>query len=110
LALVDNLPVGYSKLKLNSQSQFIKSKNVCQLQKIYVLRDFLAMKIGLELQNKLLEKAMAEGFDKIWLSVLEANDRAIKFYRKNDFITIGNHDFQIGKESFQFIAMAKNLK
>ena len=110
LALVDDLPVGYSKLKRNSQSQFINSVNVCQLQKIYVLRDFLSMKIGLELQNKLLEQARADCFDKIWLSVLESNDRAINFYKKNDFVTIGNHDFQIGKENFQFIAMAKNLK
>lgn len=109
LALVDDLPVGYSKLKLNSQSQFIKSDNVCQLQKIYVLSDFLSMKIGLELQNRLLEKARKNGFDRIWLSVLEANERAIKFYKKNDFITIGNHGFQIGKENFHFIAMSKSL-
>ena len=110
LALVDDLPVGFAKLKLNSQTQFLSSENVCQLQKIYVLRDFLSMKIGLDLQNKLLVKAKESGFEKIWLSVLETNDRAINFYKKNDFIIVGNHDFQIGKENFDFIAMSKSLE
>ena len=57
IAFVDKLPVGYSKLKLNSKSEFIKSKYTCQLQKIYVLKDFLSMKIGFRLQNVLIEKA-----------------------------------------------------
>ena len=57
ISFIDRLPVGYAKLKLNSKSEFIESENICQLQKIYVLKDFLSMKIGLELQNLLLEKA-----------------------------------------------------
>ena len=55
-------------LKLNSKSEFIESKSVCQLQKIYVLKDFLSMRIGFELQNLLLQKSKLE-FNKIWLSV-----------------------------------------
>ena len=31
------------------------------------------------------------------------------FYRKNGFEKIGNHDFQIGKENFEFVAMKKDL-
>ena len=46
IAFVNRLPVGYAKLKLDSKSEFIDSKDVCQLQKIYVLKDFLSMKIG----------------------------------------------------------------
>ena len=41
IAFVNRLPVGYAKLKLYSNSEFIESKDVCQLQKIYVLKDFL---------------------------------------------------------------------
>lgn len=109
IAFVNRLPVGYAKLKLNSHSDFIESKEVCQLQKIYVLKDFLSMKIGFELQNLLLNKAKELNFSKIWLSVLNSNERAISFYMKNGFEEIGNHDFQIGKENFEFIAMKKNL-
>ncbi|MBS9462952.1 GNAT family N-acetyltransferase [Flagellimonas sp. 389] len=109
LAYVDDLPAGYAKLKLHSPSKFINSQNVSQLQKIYVLKDFLSVGVGRELQNKVLERAAANNSENIWLSVLKSNTRAITFYEKNDFDKIGNHDFQIGKELFEFQAMAKNL-
>ena len=109
IAFVNRLPVGYAKLKLNSKSEFMESKSVCQLQKIYVLKDFLSMRIGFELQNLLLKKSKDLEFNKIWLSVLNSNERAINFYRKNGFEKIGNHDFQIGKENFEFVAMKKDL-
>ncbi|MGC6421118.1 MAG: GNAT family N-acetyltransferase [Chitinophagales bacterium] len=110
IAFVNRLPVGYAKLKLHSGSEFIKSKDVCQLQKIYVLKDFLSMKIGFELQDSLLKKAKELNFNTIWLSVLNSNERAIHFYKKTGFEKIGNHDFQIGKENFEFIAMKKTLQ
>ena len=109
IAFVNRLPVGYAKLKLHSNSKFIDSTDVCQLQKIYVLKDFLSMKIGFQLQNSLLEKAKELNFDAIWLSVLNSNERAINFYKKGGFEAIGNHDFQIGKENFEFVAMSKQL-
>jgi hypothetical protein len=108
--LVDDLPVGFAKLKLDSQSEFILPENTCQLQKIYFFRDFLSMKIGFELQNRLLDKAKVTGYDKIWPPVLKSNDSAINFYKMNGFKNIGNHSFHIGKEIFDFMAMSKILK
>ena len=68
------------------------------------------MKIGFELQNLLLKKAKEKGFCKVWLSVLNSNERAMKFYIRNGFVEIGNHVYQIGKENFEFIAMSKQLE
>ncbi len=107
LALTDKLPVGYAKLKLNSPTPFLDDKNVCQLQKIYVLKDFLSLKIGLGLQQELLDTARETGSKYIWLSVLKENERAVKFYLKDGFEKIGDHGFSIGKEDFEFMAMAK---
>ena len=109
ISFMNRLPVGYAKLKLNSKSEFMDSENVCQLQKIYILKDFLSLGIGSELQNQLLKKAEELGYEKIWLSVFIENQPAINFYKKSGFENIGNHDFQIGKENFEFIAMAKKL-
>ena len=109
IAFVNRLPVGYAKLKLHCRSQFIDSDNICQLQKIYVLKDYLSMKIGFQLQTVLLDKAKELNFNAIWLSVLGSNERAINFYKRNGFEKIGDHDFHIGKESFEFIAMKKEL-
>ena len=110
IAFVNRLPVGYAKLKLNSNSSFIDNENVCQLQKIYVLKDFISHKIGFQLQSLLLEKAKELNFDMIWLSVLRTNEHAVKFYERNSFKTTGSHNFSIGKEDFDFIAMSRHLK
>jgi len=109
LATVDDLPVGYAKLKLNSVSEFLDSDSICQLQKIYVLKDFLAMGLGKQLQNELLNEAQEQGNSNVWLSVLSSNERAISFYTKNDFVPVGEHDFQIGQENFDFIVMNRNF-
>ena len=110
LALVNELPVGYAKLKLQSSSQFLEHTDVCQLQKIYVLKDYLSLRIGLQLQQELIKAARESGSSYIWLSVLKENERAIQFYLKNGFDKIGDHDFSIGKEDFDFMAMASKLK
>ena len=93
IAFANRLPVGYAKLKLNSPSDFVESQDVCQLQKIYVLKDFLSMKIG-----------FGQGIEiTMWLSEGRASHPFLRFEQ------VGNHDFQIGKESFEFVAMSKPL-
>ena len=67
------------------------------------------MKIGFGLQDALLTKAKELNFDHVWLSVLHSNERVIHFYKNSGFEPVGNHDFQIGKESFEFVAMSKPL-
>ena len=109
LAFVDDLPVGYAKLKLNSASEFIDSKKISQLQKIYVLKDFLSMKIGHQLQSLLLDRAKVLGSKSIWLSVYKENERAIAFYKKNQFAEVGSHNFSIGSHDFIFSVMEKKF-
>ncbi|MEM1256889.1 MAG: GNAT family N-acetyltransferase [Bacteroidota bacterium] len=109
LSYMDGLPVGYAKLKKNAPSPFLDGDAIGQLQKIYVLKDFLAQKIGKALQAELLGHAKNSGLKKIWLSVLKSNERAIGFYRKHGFVSLGDHTFRIGKETFDFQAMSKEL-
>ena len=110
IAFVNRLPVGYAKLKLDSPSEFIAERDVSQLQKIYVLQDFSSMKIGRNLQDVLLQKARDTGSKHIWLSVYQGNSRAIAFYVKHGFNEVGEHQFVIGKQTFGFLAMAKQLQ
>ncbi|MEL6484549.1 MAG: GNAT family N-acetyltransferase, partial [Bacteroidota bacterium] len=110
IALVDDKPVGYAKLKLTSPSPFIETERVSQLQKIYVLQDFLSMKIGKRLQDALIDRARKTESEQLWLSVWDGNARAIRFYEKNDFEVVGNHQFTIGEQTFAFTAMSKKLK
>ena len=109
LAYADELPVGYAKLKKNSPCEFIRSDSVSQLQKIYVLKDFISQKIGFRLQNVLFDEVRKMGSQNLWLSVLHTNSRAKDFYKKNDFQPICKHSFQIGVENFDFTAMNKKF-
>ena len=110
IAFVNRLPVGYAKLKLDSPSAFLGAGRVSQLQKIYVLQNFLSMKIGRDLQDILLERARNRDSEHIWLSVYRGNTRAIAFYKKHGFNEIGSHEFAIGKQTFGFMAMSKQLQ
>jgi len=110
IALVDELPVGYAKMKKyfpNANSS--DSTKESQLQKIYVLKDYLSKKIGQKLQDALIAECRSIGSEFVWLSVLISNERAIRFYNKHAFAAIGNQTFSIGKETFEFITMSKNL-
>ncbi|WP_350285833.1 GNAT family N-acetyltransferase [uncultured Croceitalea sp.] len=109
IAFVDRLPVGYAKLKLKSPSEFVNTQKISQLQKIYVLKDFLSMKIGRQLQDVLMNEARKIGAEQIWLSVYQDNQRAIAFYEKNGFEVVGSHKFSIGEDTFDFKAMSKQF-
>jgi ribosomal protein S18 acetylase RimI-like enzyme len=110
IAFVDELPVGYAKMKKYSPSTHLPNEDkVSQLQKIYVLKDFLSMKIGQKLQDEIVAEARLIGSRYLWLSVLNANERAIGFYKKHGFVVCGELEFDIGKEHFEYFAMKKEL-
>lgn len=109
IAFVEDVPVGYAKLKLKSSCEFLETEKVSQLQKIYVLQEYLPMKIGKRLQDTLITRAKKTRNDELWLSVWNGNSRAIRFYEKNAFRVIGKHQFTIGEQTFDFTAMSKRL-
>ena len=109
IAFINDLPVGYAKLKSNSPSPLIKDSKTAQLQKIYVLKDFHSHKIGYDLQNLLLAEAQRLGKNQVWLSVLNKNEKAKNFYFNTGFNKVGKHNFSIGKENFTFDILAKSL-
>ncbi len=105
IALWNGLPVGYAKLKINSTTEFISDENTSQLQKIYVLKEFLDKKIGKLLMAELMQSFNESDKRYIWLSVLKQNERALKFYYRNNFKNVGEHLFQIGSEVFDFYVL-----
>ncbi len=109
LVLDGDLPIGYAKLQLNSSSEFIDCKNVCKLQKIYFLKNYVSRGIGGRLQSIIFEKAAEHQQQYLWLSVLKNNEGAINFYKNNDFQIVGEHPFSIGKENFEFWVMSSKL-
>jgi ribosomal protein S18 acetylase RimI-like enzyme len=107
LALRDLLPVGYAKLKHPSAPSGEAGKNAAQLQKIYVLNEFLGERIGEALLQQVLPEAKRRA-PTLWLDVLHENERAISFYRKHGFAVTGEDTYRIGSQTFLFDLMGKH--
>lgn len=109
LAFLNDLPVGYAKLKKFSPLDSIQNEQSAQLQKIYVLKDCIGKQVGPNLQEALFTEVQQLGIKNLWLSVLKTNYRAIRFYEKNDFKPVGEHLFSVGKETFDFYILLKKI-
>jgi ribosomal protein S18 acetylase RimI-like enzyme len=91
----DKQPAGYSKIILNSQHSNIQLERVTKLERLYLLKGFYNLKIGLELFNFNIELSKQNNQTGMWLFVWKENQRAVSFYKKNGFEIIGSYDFKL---------------
>jgi ribosomal protein S18 acetylase RimI-like enzyme len=109
IVYVDDLPVGYAKLILNAITESVVSKNNVRLERIFILNEFIPLKIGQQLLNFVEEKAKELELDTIWLSVYIKNNRAIRFYEKNAFNNVGDLNFIVNGQGYENIVFSKNM-
>jgi diamine N-acetyltransferase len=109
LAFEDENPVGYAKIKLNSKVEEIDNEEQIQLQKIYVLKEYLDQKIGSALMKEILTCEIINKGTVLWLAVLHSNERAILFYEKFGFKKFKKHYHQIGALNFKYEIMIKAI-
>lgn len=104
-ACLDRRTVGYLKLNFGQAQTEIQADNAVEIERIYVLKEFLGKKVGQALYEKSIEIAMQKHADYIWLGVWEKNLRAIAFYKKNGFVAFDTHVFKLGDEDQTDIMM-----
>jgi ribosomal protein S18 acetylase RimI-like enzyme len=109
LAYDDELPVGYAKLKIFSPYEKLTDPKPAQLQKIYVLNDYIGNKIGQQLQEELFEQVRAESIKTLWLAVWDGNDKAIRFYEKHGFKKETTYHYDFESMSFDYEVMIKSF-
>lgn len=109
LARLDDLPIGYAKLKSRSGHPQVPGDAVGQLQKIYVLRDFLSAGAGKAMSEALLAEARARHCDQLWLTVLDSNAPAIGFYERQGWLRRAKDTHQIGARQFVYDVLALPL-
>src|SRR5437588_11744114 len=105
IAFIENVPIGFAKLKKNSLEHQIGSIAQMELQKIYVLSYYHGSGAASALMNEIMDCVNEIKPDYLWLHVHIKNGKAIKFYRKNGFNISGKHSFIIGTQSFDFHMM-----
>ena len=106
---VDDLPVGYAKLVVNAFHKNVVSQNNCRLERIYILNEFLPLKIGQPFLKFIEEKARTLQYDTMWLTVYIKNNRAIRFYQRNEFKNIGELNYLVNGKGYENTVLAKEL-
>lgn len=94
----ENQILGYLKLNFGDAQTENQGNEALEIERIYVLKEFLPLKIGQILFEKSIEIAKEKNMKFIWLGVWEENKRAIRFYEKNGFEVFGKHDFILGED------------
>ncbi|MBL7723641.1 MAG: GNAT family N-acetyltransferase [Chitinophagaceae bacterium] len=110
LAFADGLPVGYLKLKKHCPYNTIEDPAPAQLQKIYVLNDFIGNTIGEKLQNEAFNELQTLDKETLWLAVWDGNPKAICFYEKHGFYKHSKYHYDFERMSFDYEIMVKEFK
>lgn len=92
-----NQLAGYTKLIFNSSHPLTNLSPVAKFERLYLLKDFYGLGLGEKLLAHNMKFAKAHKQKGLWLFVWTENEKALKFYQKNGFIIIGEHDFKISE-------------
>jgi ribosomal protein S18 acetylase RimI-like enzyme len=105
----DEVPVGYAKLCTTSDDPSINGRNTVEIERIYADKRVIGRGVGAALMRACLNAAQERGCETIWLGVWERNKRAILFYERWEFKTVGARQFALGPELQTDLLMARQL-
>jgi ribosomal protein S18 acetylase RimI-like enzyme len=97
-AEIDGVPVGYMKF-MEDYSSFAEMKKwkALELKRIYVSKEYQGKGVAQKLMDLILDHAVTNKYEVVWLGVWDQNYKAQKFYEKYGFVNSGfTHDFPIG--------------
>ena len=109
IAEVDGRAAGYAKLHDGKPEKGVEGAKPVELVRLYVSREWLGLGVGQQLMRACLDEARQAGHETIWLGVWERNARAQAFYRKWNFRTVGEHEFQLGSDLQRDLLMERSL-
>ncbi len=101
-------PVGVAEIIYEATCP-IRKIPVAELDKLYVLERFYGKGIGYGLMLEVEKKVLAVGKKELNLEVYIHNERAIEFYKRQGYHSIGNIDFPMEFNTYENLVMTKQL-
>jgi ribosomal protein S18 acetylase RimI-like enzyme len=98
--------VGYAVAVSDENAESFSS---FELKRLYVFYRFHGNGLGRRLMEDVLSIAKQMKSEKIWLQVHEANNHAIKFYKRFGFVQTGADLFRAGEGSYRVLTMSLSL-
>jgi ribosomal protein S18 acetylase RimI-like enzyme len=86
-------PAGYSKIVFHCPHPVVSLNPVTKMERLYLLKEFYALKLGQQLMQNAVDLSKAAGEKGMWLNVWKGNERALRFYWKQGFETVGESEF-----------------
>jgi ribosomal protein S18 acetylase RimI-like enzyme len=80
-----------------------------ELKRIYVLSKLHGRGLAADLLDAAIKHARTQNAPRLLLGTYEENHRAMAFYTKHGFETIGTRQFNVGGKIYDDIVMAKPL-
>ena len=71
-------------------------KNRFYINSFYVLPEKQGSGIGKQILKSVIKKAKSLGYNEIWLDVMTGNTKAIKWYKHQIFVFVGEGTFKMG--------------
>ena len=102
--------VGYVRLKFGPAPTSIAGHKPVEIARFYSRTAWIGRGVGPRLMAACLMEAGREGCDTIWLDVWERNPRAIAFYGKWGFHTVGSQMFRLGDDLQHDLLMARPVR
>lgn len=89
---------GYAKLRDGPADDSVGGPEPIEIERLYVDPEAIGRGIGATLMRACLDEAAARGRRTVWLGVWVHNARAIAFYERWGFRTVGSHVFRLGSD------------
>jgi ribosomal protein S18 acetylase RimI-like enzyme len=103
-------PIGYAMLRRDTLAAGVVAQSPGELQRIYVDARWHGRGVGDALMSKCIDQLTAWSCDVFWLGVWQDNPRAIAFYRRAGFSTVGVQTFMLGRDLQHDFVMARSLR
>lgn len=92
----DGEAAGYALLRLASPPLGVEGARPVEIARFYLDRAWHGQGVAALLMTRCLDEARDWKGDTVWLSVWEHNFRAIRFYERRGFLTVGSQPFRFG--------------
>jgi ribosomal protein S18 acetylase RimI-like enzyme len=109
IAEIGSDPAGYVYFHPATPPECVKDKDAIKLERIYLLRHYYGWGVGDALMQTCIEQSRSRGFETIWLSSWELNDRANAFYNKWGYKVVGSQQFTVGTDIQNDFILSRKL-
>ncbi len=102
-----DVPVGYAKVRFAEAPSAALGERPAELVRIYADETWTGKGVGSALMRSCLDVVAERGYDAVWLSVWERNQRGIEFYSKWGFKPVGRQVFFVGGDAQNDLLMSR---